>query len=53
MCITSAVAMSKFRFYTDHRFCKSQICTNCDANMLETAEQILLEYKCTDIGEMV
>ena len=39
------VGMSKFRFYTGHRFDKSQICTNCDPNMLETAEHVLLECK--------
>ena len=42
------VGMSKFRFYTGHRFDKSQICTNYDANMLETAEHVLLEYKFFD-----
>ena len=35
--------MSKFRFYTGHRFEKSKKCTNCDANKLETAELVLLE----------
>ena len=42
------VGMSKFRFYTGHRFDKSQTCTNCDANMLETAEHVLLECKFFD-----
>ena len=42
------VGMSNFRFYTGHRFDKSQICTNCDANMLETAEHVLLECKFFD-----
>ena len=42
------VGMSKFRFYTGHRFDKSQIYTNYDANMLETAEHVLLEYKFFD-----
>ena len=39
---------SKFRFYTGHRFDKSQICTNCDANMLKKAKHVLLECKFFD-----
>ena len=35
--------MSKFKFYSGKRFNKSQLCSNCDTESMESLEHVLFE----------
>ena len=37
------VSQSKFKFYTGKRFNKSQLCSNCDTEPMESLEHVLFE----------
>ena len=37
------IGMSKFKFYTGKRFNKTQLCSNCDTESMESLEHVLFE----------